>query len=48
MLKAIADLVRLDWPEAIIFVNEAPDIGMCNYRKDNTSVFETDECVPVT
>lgn len=45
-VKAIADLIRLDWPEAIIYMNEAPDIAMCNFRKDNTTVFGQDECLP--
>ena len=27
-------------------MNEAPDIAMCNYRKDNTSVFAKGECLP--
>ena len=45
-LKAIADEVRLSWPSAIIYSNEAPDIAMCNYRKDNTTVFADGECLP--
>ena len=32
--------------EAIIYENEAPDVAMCNYRKDNTTIWEEDECVP--
>ena len=47
MVKQIADVVRLDWPDAIIYMNEAPDIAMCNYRKDNTSIFGKGECLPV-
>jgi len=46
-VKLIADLIRRDWPSAIIFQNEAPDIVMCNYRKDNTSVWAPNECLPV-
>ena len=45
-VKKIADLVRADWPEAIIYMNEAPDVAMCNYRKDNTTVFEDAQCLP--
>eukprot|EP00040_Diaphanoeca_grandis_P022815 m.123281 g.123281 ORF g.123281 m.123281 type:complete len:371 (+) comp28977_c0_seq1:172-1284(+) len=45
-VKLIADEIRRTWPRAIIFMNEAPDIAMCNMRKDNTSVFKDDECVP--
>lgn len=44
--QVVADQIRLDWPEAIIYMNEAPDIAMCNYRKDNTTVFAEDECLP--
>ena len=36
--------LRLSWPSAIIYANEAPDIAMCNYRKDNTTVFAEGEC----
>ena len=32
--------------EAIIYENEAPDVAMCNYRKDNTTIWEEDECMP--
>lgn len=46
-LKEIADGIRLDWPAAIIYANEAPDIAMCNYRKDNTTVFAPNQCLPV-
>lgn len=31
-VKMIADEVRKSFPEAIIFLNEAPDITMCNMR----------------
>ena len=27
-------------------MNEAPDVAMCNYRKDNTTIFAQDECLP--
>lgn len=46
-VKMIADEVRLTFPSAIIFLNEAPDITMCNMRKDNTSVFQENECIPI-
>ena len=46
-MKLIADAVRLSWPEAIIYANDAPDTAMCNMRKDNTSVFSQAECLPV-
>eukprot|EP00041_Stephanoeca_diplocostata_P008127 m.117606 g.117606 ORF g.117606 m.117606 type:complete len:375 (-) comp17185_c0_seq1:173-1297(-) len=45
-VKLIADLIRIDWPRAIIYMNEAPDVAMCNYRKDNTTIFEVDQCIP--
>ena len=27
-------------------MNEAPDVAMCNYRKDNTTVFAENQCIP--
>ena len=45
-VKIIADLIRTDWPSAIIYMNEAPDVAMCNYRKDNTTVFGEAQCLP--
>ena len=27
-------------------MNEAPDVAMCNYRKDNTTIFKEHECFP--
>jgi len=46
-LKAVADALRLAYPAGIVYLNEAPDIAMCNYRKDNSSVFGDGECMPV-
>ena len=34
-VKLIADLIRLSWPEAIIYMNDAPDPASCNYDKQN-------------
>lgn len=45
-VKKIADLIRTTWPSAIIYMNEAPDVAMCNYRKDNTTVFSKYQCLP--
>ena len=45
-VKQVADLIRTDWPSAVIYMNEAPDVAMCNYRKDNTTVFAEGECLP--
>ena len=45
-VKLICDLIKSDWPEAIIYENEAPDVAMCNFRKDNTTIWEEDECMP--
>lgn len=45
-VKLIVDLIREDWPSAIIYENEAPDVAMCNYRKDNTTIWEDGECMP--
>ena len=45
-VKMIADTIRLDWPEAVIYMNEAPDIAACNYDKQNRTVFTEGECLP--
>ena len=45
-VKLIVDLIREDWPSAIIYENEAPDVAMCNYRKDNTTIWQDGECLP--
>lgn len=45
-VKMIADTIRADWPSAIIYENEAPDVAMCNYRKDNTTIWQEGECMP--
>ena len=45
-VKKIADLIRTAWPEAVIYMNEAPDIAMCNYDKQNRTVFAEGQCLP--
>ena len=34
----MADLIKKDWPAAIIYQNEAPGIGDCNYNRMNQTV----------
>ena len=41
-VKLMADLIRSDWPDAVIYMNEAPDVAMCNYNKQNLTVFQDD------
>ena len=36
---AMADLIKASWPSAIIYQNEAPGIGDCNYNRLNETVF---------
>ena len=38
----MADLIKKDWPDSIIYQNEAPSIGDCNFNKLNETVFEGD------
>jgi hypothetical protein len=38
---AMADLIKADWPAAIVYQNEAPGIGECNYNRMNETVFST-------
>eukprot|EP00945_MAST-04E_sp_MAST-4E-sp1_P008905 g8905.t1 len=45
-VKTIADLIRTDWPEATIYMNEAPDIAACGMDKQNRTVFSENECFP--
>ena len=45
-VKTIADLIRTTWPDAVIYMNEAPDIAMCNYDKQNRTVFKPGQCLP--
>jgi len=45
-VASITNLIRLDWPEAIIYLNEAPDVALCNFNRLNETVFGEDECLP--
>ena len=45
-VKLIADQIRRDFPTAIIYMNEAPDVLMCGYSKQNMTLFKEDECIP--
>jgi hypothetical protein len=45
-VKVIADLIRTNWPDAVIYMNEAPDVAMCNYDKQNRTVFSKNQCLP--
>jgi hypothetical protein len=36
---AMADLIKADWPAAIVYQNEAPAIGDCNMNRMNETVF---------
>ena len=38
----MANLIKKDWPNSIIYQNEAPSIGDCNFNKLNETVFEGD------
>jgi hypothetical protein len=43
----MADRIKSDWPEAIIYQNEAPGIGDCNYNRMNETVFtEAEPMIP--
>ena len=32
-LTTITDMIKTDWPEAIIYVNEAQDVIHCNFNR---------------
>lgn len=42
----IADRIRADWPQAIIYQNEAPDTVMCGFNKLNETILQQDDCLP--
>ena len=45
-VKLVADQIRGDFPAAIIYMNEAPDVAMCGYSKANVTLFADGECLP--
>ena len=47
-LTTITDMIKTDWPEAIIYVNEAQDVIHCNFNRLGNPIFEGDECFPET
>jgi hypothetical protein len=38
----MASLIKRDWPGSIIYQNEAPSVGDCNFNKMNETVFTGD------
>lgn len=45
-VSTIAQTIREDWPNAIIYINDAQDVYMCNFNRLNETVFQEGECFP--
>merc|ERR1711988_803429 len=45
-LTYIAQLIRRDWPTALVYVNEAQDLFMCNHNRLNETFFGDSDCWP--
>ena len=45
-LTTICDTIKKDWPEAIIFINEAQDTVNCGFNRLNETIFKDGECFP--
>ena len=41
-LTYVTKRIRNDWPEALIYLNEAQDLLMCNFNRMNESFFDSD------
>lgn len=42
----ITALIKRDWPTAVIYQNEAPDVLMCGFNKLNETVLTDTDCLP--
>lgn len=38
--------IRRDWPEAVLYINEAQDLLMCNFNRLNETFFHAGDCWP--
>jgi len=45
-LTYVTKLIRRDWPSAIIYINEAQDLFMCNFNRLNETFFDDGDCWP--
>lgn len=47
-LTVLTDTIKADWPEAILFINEAQDVILCGFNRLNESLFTVDgpQCWP--
>ena len=45
-LTYITKLIRRDWPEAVLYINEAQDLLMCNFNRLNETFFPDGACWP--
>ena len=45
-LTYVTRLIRRDWPEAVLYINEAQDLLMCNFNRLNETFFGARECWP--
>ena len=45
-LTYMTKLIRRDWPEAVLYINEAQDLLMCNFNRLNETFFPDGTCWP--
>ena len=45
-LTTVTDMIKADWPEAIIYINEAQDVANCNFNRLGEPIFAEGECFP--
>ena len=45
-LTYVTQLIRKDWPEAVLYINEAQDLLMCNFNRLNETFFGDGDCWP--
>lgn len=47
-LTAVTDMIKRDWPDGIVFINEAQDVAHCNFNRLGDPIFSEGECFPET
>ena len=45
-LSTVSELIKRDWPEAVVYINEAQDVVHCNFNRLGDPIFEDGQCWP--
>ena len=45
-LSTVSELIKRDWPEAVVYINEAQDVVHCNFNRLGDPIFEDGQCGP--